>query len=76
MNRLDQLKSVMSVVAKTMKSGQVFANDETILARFNICEACPNLKYNQSDKPTCSICGCALRKKLVIEGATCPEGKW
>jgi len=74
MNRLDQLKSVMSVVAKTMKSGQVFANDETILARFATCEPCEF--FVESDKPKCEKCGCQLRRKILINEASCPLAKW
>lgn len=75
MNRLEQFKSLMDTVRRTLKSGQVFASDELITERAKICDQCPHL-ITTSTVPTCGKCGCKLRRKILVEGATCPLDKW
>jgi hypothetical protein len=50
-----------------------FIGKEKSQERLNICKACPRLF-----KPTltCKECGCFMKVKTTLEGATCPKGKW
>lgn len=41
-------------------------------ARFAICKACPHFVNDKQ----CSLCGCFMRAKTRVVGASCPAKKW
>jgi hypothetical protein len=51
-----------------------YVEDENLgKERFEICKACPELiKLTAS----CKKCGCFMKAKTKLQGATCPIGKW
>ena len=63
--------------AKTMwawaRSGFKMSDEQTQQARLEICHACPHLI---KDKVQCSMCGCMMKKKVTLDGASCPLKKW
>ena len=52
-----------------------WVTDEVAAERLKICEDCPNL---QKPLYRCSECGCFMKIKTKIKGASCPlpEKKW
>ncbi len=56
-----------------MKMRKVLAPRELTEKRLKICSECPRLF-----KPTytCKECGCFMKIKTKILGASCPLGKW
>lgn len=55
------------------KNGFKLEEEQTALARFKICQSCPELKKPQNQ---CTICGCMMEKKTKLSGASCPLKKW
>lgn len=43
------------------------------LARYEICSACPHLTKFSGQ---CTKCGCFMKAKVKLKGASCPIGKW
>lgn len=50
-------------------------NDELFASRYEICEACPELKQSEIGE-VCNVCGCRLQAKLRVEQEVCPLQKW
>lgn len=50
-----------------------YAPAEEGLARYAICEKCP--QFNKITK-TCKECGCFMAAKTKLKLASCPLGKW
>jgi len=51
--------------------------DSEVEKRFNICLDCDKLKKGERTKfYKCTECGCYMRAKTKIKGASCPIGKW
>lgn len=48
-------------------------DEETANKRYKICIECPELI--QSTKQ-CKKCGCFMKVKTKLKGASCPIGKW
>lgn len=65
---LDILHGYAKLAAKEM--GLIRANDKAAL-RFAKCVECPLFNKN-----FCSVCGCYMPAKVLIDKATCPKGKW
>lgn len=54
-------------------SGFKLEEAQTQVARFEICKHCPELiKPNMQ----CRLCGCLMKNKVKIAGASCPLKKW
>ncbi len=50
-----------------------YASEDVQIARFQICDACPELIKMTTQ---CKQCGCIMKLKTKLEKATCPLGKW
>jgi hypothetical protein len=44
--------------------------------RLALCLQCPALLAARKPLEKCALCGCFVRGKVKIPGATCPKGKW
>ena len=54
-------------------SGFKLEEAQTQVARLEICKHCPELiKPNMQ----CRLCGCLMKNKVKIAGASCPLAKW
>jgi len=51
------------------------ATPEQRQARLEICATCPDRLFN-GGLLTCKKCGCAMRFKTWLRGASCPVKKW
>lgn len=49
-----------------------FLDNESATKRFEICKECPFMK----DSTQCRKCGCLMKAKVKVKGASCPIGKW
>lgn len=71
------LTAKLGMFATTMyrwaRNGFKLEEEQVKAARLSICSVCPELK-----KPSyqCSICGCMMKNKTKIVGASCPLKKW
>jgi hypothetical protein len=54
------------------KSGFKLEDEQDAQAKFEICKACPYL----TETDQCDICGCFMKKKVFVSGASCPLNKW
>ena len=54
------------------KNGFKLEDAQTSVARLEICKACPHL----TAEAQCEICGCFMKKKVQVSGASCPLNKW
>ena len=54
------------------RSGFKLEDKQTAQARFEICRACPYLTNTNQ----CEMCGCFMKKKVQVSGASCPLNKW
>jgi hypothetical protein len=50
-----------------------WAPAEVAEERYSICKACPELIKLTTQ---CKKCGCFMKAKTKLQGATCPLGKW
>lgn len=60
-------------VAKAL-TGRDKASAETIAARLAVCATCEHRAAGVVTR--CTLCGCALRLKLKLQGEKCPASKW
>lgn len=44
--------------------------------RLTACAACPNAMARATGGGVCALCGCAVRLKAMVAGASCPAGRW
>ena len=49
------------------------ADEDKAVSRFATCQECPSLIKLTNQ---CKECGCFMKLKVKLEGATCPLGKW
>ena len=54
------------------RNGFKLEEEQTAEARFAICKACPELLNEKQ----CNLCGCFMKTKTKIAGASCPLAKW
>ena len=50
----------------------VLVSKDIVVERYSICEQCPNL----TEAGRCTECGCFMTRKVNLEVASCPIGKW
>jgi len=67
-----KIKMFFKTMAAWAKRGFKLEPDEVAQARFAICKACPHLL----DGKQCSLCGCFMKAKTKVSGASCPAKKW
>ena len=71
----DVLKNASNATFKVVKqavTGQsIFASDDTIKTRLDICAGC---EFNNSLR--CKICGCFIAVKTKLATEKCPKGAW
>jgi len=65
-----------------LKGSQVITSQEEAERRWEICKACPELLYDETNPDTnkkdgrCPLCGCFMNVKVHYAVAECPIGKW
>tara|TARA_R100001509_G_scaffold30240_2_gene16152 strand:- start:162 stop:566 length:405 start_codon:yes stop_codon:yes gene_type:complete len=65
-----------------VKGSQVITTQKEAERRWNICKACPELLYDETNPDTgkkdgrCPHCGCFMNVKVHYAIAECPIGKW
>ena len=65
-----------------IKGSQVITSQEEAERRWEICKACPELLYDETNPDTgkkdgrCPLCGCFMNVKVHYAVAECPIGKW
>ena len=68
-----RLKMFLSTFLKWAKNGFKFEEEQVQKARLSICNSCPELI---KPRYQCKICGCMMKTKTKISGASCPLKKW
>ena len=79
MGLVEQAASILSAIRASVKDGRILADEATVKARLEICEACPQLVEKSKrgrTYHTCRICGCAHKRKVSVQGSRCPIGSW
>ena len=75
---VDHWKSLKAFV----KGKEVIVPQEEAERRWEICKACPELLYDETNPDTgkrdrrCTHCGCFMNVKVHYAVAECPIGKW
>ena len=65
-----------------LKGSQVITSQEEAERRWEICKACPELLYDETNPDTnkkdgrCPLCGCFMNVKVHYAVAECPIDKW
>ena len=65
-----------------IKGSQVITSQEEAQRRWEICKACPELLYDETNPDTnkkdgrCPLCGCFMNVKVHYAVAECPLKKW
>ena len=65
-----------------LKGSQVIASQDEAERRWEICKACPELLYDETNPDTnkkdgrCSHCACFMNVKVHYAVAECPINKW
>ena len=65
-----------------IRGKQVIASQKEAERRWEICKACPELLYDETNPDTgkkdgrCPLCGCFMNVKVHYAVAECPLGKW
>lgn len=72
----EQLRSVLDVAIKSVKDRTLWASEDTMLARLEICENCDKIFKPAGRRWKCKRCGCQLQKKVAVQASECPLGKW
>jgi hypothetical protein len=70
-----QAASILKAIFASLKDMKLLASQETVEKRAVICETCPKLKV-KNGKYACVTCGCSFKRKIAVQGASCPLGKW
>jgi hypothetical protein len=72
LGQVDHLAHDMIEFSKHVaKTGQIVAAEQKITNRIIICGNCD--KFNGR---SCSVCGCNMKIKVVMDSSCCPIGKW
>jgi len=61
-----------STILKWTRNGFKLEDAQVSERRLKICEACPELTKDYQ----CKVCGCLMKKKTKLSGASCPLNKW
>ena len=69
---LQKLRMFFGTMLAWAKNGFKLEEEQTAEARFAICKACPELIKGTQ----CNLCGCMMKAKTKIAGASCPLAKW
>ena len=69
---IQKVKMFFGTMWAWAKNGFKLEQSQVAEAGFAICNACPEL-INES---RCNLCGCFMRTKTKIAGASCPLKKW
>lgn len=68
-----RITSFISTMLKWAANGFKLEDEQTSRSRLAICKSCPEvIKPNMQ----CSVCGCFMKNKVKISGASCPLKKW
>ena len=65
-----------------MRGKKVLVESEEAIRRWEICEGCPFLKYDETNPDTgkrdgrCVHCGCFMNIKVHFKTCKCPIDKW
>lgn len=51
-------------------------NEDSRIARINICNSCEHKKETLIVGSTCELCKCPILSKVYVRIAKCPIGKW
>ena len=62
----------LSTALKWARNGFKLEEAQVSERRLKICEACPELTKDYQ----CRVCGCLMKKKTKLSGASCPLNKW
>ena len=66
-------KSIVAVGKDLINNKNVFAIEEIINKRLNICKSC---EFFNNENNRCSICGCYMTAKTKLNSSNCPKGLW
>jgi len=69
----DRLKMFVKTMWAWARNGFKLEEEQTAQARLEICEDCTHLNKVSYQ---CDMCGCMMKKKTKISGASCPLSKW
>ena len=75
---VDHWRSLKSFI----KGSQVITSQKEAERRWEICKACPELLYDETNPDTgkrdgrCPLCGCFMNVKVHYAVAECPLEKW
>lgn len=61
-----------STILKWARNGFKLEEAQVSERRLKICEACSELTKDYQ----CRVCGCLMKKKTKLSGASCPLNKW
>lgn len=69
----DRLGMFFKTIWSWARNGFKLEEEQITQSRLEICEDCPHLI-----KPSyqCKMCGCMMKKKTKLSGASCPLSKW
>jgi hypothetical protein len=69
----DRLGMFFKTMWSWARNGFKLEEEQITQSRLEICEDCPHLI-----KPSyqCKMCGCMMKKKTKLSGASCPLSKW
>ena len=62
----------LSTILKWARNGFKLEEAQVAERRLKICEACSELTKDYQ----CRVCGCLMKKKTKLSGASCPLNKW
>ena len=63
------IRSVGEVAMTAVKTRQVFAQQEIVDRRWNLCLQCPQI----APAKRCAICGCFMGLKVKLSTSSCPD---
>ena len=69
----DRLKMFVKTMWAWARNGFKLEEEQTAQARLEICEDCTHLNKVSYQ---CDMCGCMMKKKTKLSGASCPLSKW
>jgi len=68
--------TALDALQLAIKNKVVFADENTILHRIDLCSSCPEYITGSFGTERCGICGCGMKLKVRIAAASCPIKKW
>ena len=70
---ITRMKMFITTMGKWALNGFKLEEEQVSKARYAICNSCPEII-----KPAfqCNVCGCMMKAKTKLSGASCPLKKW